>query len=341
MEISMFLGSNSYGGFYSLYEDYLAAAEPEKVWILKGGAGCGKSAFLRRVAQKAETAGYPVHRILCSGDPGSLDGIRIPDLKAILFDGTSPHVLEPPLVGQKGFYVDLSRCYGDQVPDLSTFDAAYKEHYRRAYLWLAAAGNAAKTVTLPPEAAARIQKRALSFAGREVKKSGRGPGRAIRILTDAFTCQGPLSLTQTRSALCPRLVSLVSAAGAADCFLRPLAETALRRGWDVILCPDPLEPTQLRHVLIPELGLGAVSGSGGRRLHLDKSVYAAMDGPTRALCRESAAMERSLLALAQKELQLAKEYHDRLEEQVNSQVDFGKVTRLADRLAARLLASRH
>ena len=340
MDISIFLGSNSYGGFYSLYEDYLAATKPEKVWILKGGAGCGKSGFLRRVAQKMEDAGLSVHRILCSGDPESLDGIRIPQLGAALFDGTSPHVLEPPLVGQKGFYVDLSRFYGDDVPDLSLYDAAYKEHYRRAYLWLGAAGQAEETVALPPEAAERIRKRALSFAGREVKKSGRREGRALTVFTDAFTWQGQLSLSDTRSALCPRLVSLLSMGGAADCFLRPLAESALRRGWDVILCPDPLKPGRLCHVLIPELGLGVVSGPGGRKLHLDKTVYAAMDSQGRESCRESAALQRSLLASARKELLLAKHYHDRLEAQVNSQVDFDGVGALADTLAQRLLSGR-
>lgn len=338
MDISMFLGSNSYGGFYSLYEEYLAATNPEKVWILKGGAGCGKSGFLRRVAQRMEQEGLEVYRILCSGDPDSLDGIRIPALNAALFDGTSPHVLEPPLVGQKGFYVDLSRFYRGEVPDLSPDTAACSEHYRRAYLWLQAAGQAEETLRVPPEAAERIRARALSFAGREIKKSGKGPGRALRVFTDAFTCQGRVSLDETRAALCPRLVSLLTVGDAADCFLRPLADFALRRGWDVILCPDPLLPRRLSHVLIPGLGLGVVSGPGGRRLHLDKTVYAAMDTPERESCREAAALQRSLLTAARKELLLARECHDSLEQLVNSQVDFTGVSRVAAELAETLLA---
>ena len=141
-DLTFFLGANTCRGFCSLYQSYLEAYPQERVWILKGGAGCGKSGFMRRVAAVAAEAGFTVHRILCSGDPSSLDGIHVPELHALLFDGTAPHVLEPPLVGDRGFYLDLSQFYRPGVPDLQEREAAYREHYRRAYQWLSAAGSA-------------------------------------------------------------------------------------------------------------------------------------------------------------------------------------------------------
>ena len=48
-----FLGANSAEGFYSLY-DQLLDAGLDDLLILKGGPGCGKSTFMRRIAEALE-----------------------------------------------------------------------------------------------------------------------------------------------------------------------------------------------------------------------------------------------------------------------------------------------
>ena len=73
-----FLGANSGEGFVSLYEHWIDQAAAQAFYVLKGGAGCGKSTLMRRVAQALEDEGYYVEYILCSGDPDSLDGVSIP-----------------------------------------------------------------------------------------------------------------------------------------------------------------------------------------------------------------------------------------------------------------------
>lgn len=90
-QIQYFLGANSPTGFYSLYDQLIDREAAGGLYILKGGAGCGKSSFMRRVARHAEAAGYTAEYILCSGDPDSLDGVVFPELKTALVDGTAPH----------------------------------------------------------------------------------------------------------------------------------------------------------------------------------------------------------------------------------------------------------
>ena len=63
--------------------------------ILKGGPGCGKSTFMRRVGAAMERAGERVVYINCSGDPDSLDGAIFLDRNAAIVDGTSPHGTAP------------------------------------------------------------------------------------------------------------------------------------------------------------------------------------------------------------------------------------------------------
>ena len=90
--IRYFLGANSPTGFYSLYDQLIDPAVAEDIFILKGGAGCGKSSLMRRVGKAMEDKGLPVEYIQCSGDPDSLDAIVIPALKTAIVDGTAPHV---------------------------------------------------------------------------------------------------------------------------------------------------------------------------------------------------------------------------------------------------------
>lgn len=93
--IQYFLGANSPTGFYSLYDQLLPPEQARAIYILKGGPGCGKSTLMRRVAAQAGEAGLAVERILCSGDPGSLDAVVIPELGVALVDGTAPHGAVP------------------------------------------------------------------------------------------------------------------------------------------------------------------------------------------------------------------------------------------------------
>lgn len=70
LNLQYFLGANSPGGFYSLYHELLPTEQAKAIYILKGGAGCGKSSLMRRVARHAEAVGLDTVSILCSGDPG-------------------------------------------------------------------------------------------------------------------------------------------------------------------------------------------------------------------------------------------------------------------------------
>lgn len=336
-DIFCFLGANTVHGFYSLYDSYISAKQPARLFILKGGAGCGKSGFLRRVAEAAKKQGLDTEYILCSGDPDSLDGVYVPARGLLLFDGTAPHILEPPQVGHLGFYLDLSRFYRPGVPPLRALEQRYKEHYRRAYLYLAAAGSVSAVVSVPDEVKASIRQRARSLITRELRQKGHERGEEMKWFSDAFSCLGSISLTETRASLCPRLITLTGGADAADVFLREALETALMRGYDVISNPSPLNPDILSHVLIPAAGLGFTVGSGTRKLHLDKQLRTADFAEWQSVRREAAAQQDSLLRKAQQALRLAKLSHDRLEAAVNPYIDFDGVSALAEDFIAREL----
>lgn len=92
---TFFLGTNAPGAFLSHFQALLEPRTARKLYILKGGPGCGKSTLMRRFGQSFAKAGHPVVQIPCSSDPNSLDAVLIPDLGIAIADGTAPHAMAP------------------------------------------------------------------------------------------------------------------------------------------------------------------------------------------------------------------------------------------------------
>ena len=352
-ELTYFLGANTPRGFYSLYDGFTDTAAGDFLWVLKGGPGCGKSSFMRRIGQAAAEAGLDVEYIVCSGDPQSLDGVYIPALRTAYADGTAPHVLEPPFPGAGGAYLDLSRFYDTaamrgKLGEISAVSRSYKAKYAEAYSLLAtlpAAQTASAAALLLPEDREAAVRRAESAARRILPpRRGREGKQTLRFL-GAFCCAGSLFRADTAEALCGRIYLLDRELGLSDDYLRALAESAKKRGWDAVCCPDPLEPEKLEAVLLPEAGFGCVAAppeaewksAVTRRVRLDALPDAERLREARPRLRECKKLRGRLLAQASAELAAAKALHDELEALCNPFVDFSGVYREAEAHIKRLL----
>jgi hypothetical protein len=87
----VFPGANTGRGFWSFF-DYLIPEDAERIFVIKGGPGVGKSTFMRRIAEKITDLGFDVEYHCCAADPNSLDGVVIPAFNIGLLDGTAPQV---------------------------------------------------------------------------------------------------------------------------------------------------------------------------------------------------------------------------------------------------------
>ena len=90
-----FAGANSGDGFQNLFSEIVDLEGTYDLMVLKGGPGVGKNTFMREIGRTMEDAGTPVEYLWCSGDPDSLDGVVLPELRCAVVDGTSPHGTAP------------------------------------------------------------------------------------------------------------------------------------------------------------------------------------------------------------------------------------------------------
>lgn len=350
-QIQYFLGGNTPTGFYSLYDQLSDLHKISSLYILKGGAGCGKSTLMRRIARHGEAAGFQAEQILCSGDPDSLDGVVFPALSAALVDGTAPHVMEARYAGAAERYVDLSRFYDRKAlirlrDDIVASTAAYKERRREAYRRLEAAGQLIRDRTesvCTDKVRAMLDKRARGIIRRELKSRG-GKGSVSRQFLTALTHRGAVALWDTVQTQADRVYRMTDSSGMAHHLLTPIANAATDGGWDTVICPDPMDPRRTAHLLIPELRLAFVTNSPlfpfpektYRHLRLDAMADRELSPVLRSRLRLSGRITDALLEDAVAALAAAKEEHDRLEELYNPHVDFDGVCRQADELAREL-----
>ena len=348
----IFLGANSGEGFYSLY-DQLLGERFDDLLILKGGAGCGKSSFMRMVAEEASRRKIDTIYVNCSGDPESLDGVLFPALKKGIVDGTAPHVLEPCYTGANERYVNLMRFYdlaavknarGELVCRADACHTAYAEAYHvlRAVAALSLERRARVYAAVDFE---KLSRRFDGILRRELRGAGARRGRVDFAFLGGVTHMGELCRFDTVEALCPRVYKLSDSWGLASAQLERVCAAAAEAGCGVLACRDPDRPRELRHVLIPERGLAFVTsdarvpypGEAYRRLRLDAMADAALTHRERAELRLSGRLERALRAEAVEALRRAKQEHDALEKAYHPYVDFDGVSAFAREEAASIL----
>lgn len=351
--LHFFLGANSAGGFYSLY-DALLGGRYDDLMILKGGPGCGKSTFMRRLAAAEEARGGRVVYIHCSGDPESLDGAVFPDRRAAVVDGTPPHALEPTYALACERCVDLTRdcdiaAAKERRAEIIALTDRYRACYGEAYRALRAAIAAAeerRAILAPQLDGERLRRRVAGILARELRAAGESEGRVERAFLGGVTHCGDICRFDSVSALCPRIYALCDSAGLGAELLAQVSEGAYARGYDALVCPDPEQPQRAQHVLIPGAGVAFVTANarlgdpGGthRRLRLDAMAEEGLARGTKARLRFLRRIEDALREEAVAALGRAKAAHDELEACYHPCVDFAAVTALADEEIARMAA---
>lgn len=86
MQKEYFAAINSVHGFVSFFDSIFAGRD--RLYIIKGGPGTGKSTLMRKIAAEAEKNGMD-SELISVPRSFSLDGVIIPSLVTAIVDGNS------------------------------------------------------------------------------------------------------------------------------------------------------------------------------------------------------------------------------------------------------------
>lgn len=352
---NMFPGGNTSRGFFSYYDYIINTEEANRIFILKGGPGVGKSTFMRKISDEMTERGYDTELMHCSSDNDSLDGVVIPQIKVALMDGTAPHVIDPGNPGiideiiNLGDYWDESsmRKNREKALEIKTEIAGF---FQAAYGYLKAASHIYQN-------SAAIYKSAIncdlcSAAAEELAGNlfggimpARQSGRQRCLFASAITPGGLKNFIDELMAT--NGVYLLAGFPGADteAILENVKEAALVRGFSTEAYYCAFNPGKLEHLVIP--GLNAAFSTVNKYHKTDACAIRTLDF-TKMLderlvekCRQELDYNRflfdELLNKAVDMIHNAKMLHDELEALYVPYMDFEAVQRKWEEIMERIL----
>jgi hypothetical protein len=351
----IFPGGNTAYGFYSFYGEILRQEDAERIIVLKGGPGVGKSTFLKRIGEAALQKGLDTEFLHCSSDNNSLDGIHIPGLKTAVIDGTAPHVVDPKTpaavdeILNFGDFWDAAGIRKSKAAILS-LTGSISACFARAYRYLKAARAVAEDSEAIYGSAADTQGMA-QLAGEVTSELFRDedfsekPGRTRKLFLSAITPNGLLHYIDD-SIVGHTVYAIKGALGLKACgLLEKIRTEASLRGYDTEAFYCALDPAMPEHLIIPakKTAFITVNEYHTPRLEvwqiadlasfLDKAEQKKREGDLAA----NRALFNKLLDEAVVTIGRAKEMHDELETYYKPHIDFAAVDRCLQKTLKSLL----
>lgn len=261
IELNYYGGGNTGKGFVQFFESNFQ--DLDRLFILKGGPGTGKSTLIRAVGNEFKNRGFNLEWIHCSADVGSLDGVIIPALKAGIVDGTKPHVIEPQIAGAVDEYVNLGVAWDrkklvprkEEIIDIQT---KIEEAYKRAYQSLGEAlrrHDDLENIYIPHidfRKAEELTHRLITNLFQEESKQGKSVAK--HRFMGATTPDGPRDFLENLTENVSKRYFIKGRAGSGkSTLLRKILKQALTLGYDTEIYHCGFDPDSLDMIIVREL----------------------------------------------------------------------------------------
>ena len=250
---TFFASANGFDGFVSYFGKIFDPYEYERIFILKGGPGTGKSTFLKTVVKAFENKDdASISVILCSSDPKSLDGVIIESKgrKIALLDGTAPHTTDPILPGAVEKMINLGEFWNETLLKNNTeiinnLSISKNNHYKNAYDYLSVAKRCDNIVFECVKACFNIKETEILngiFSGENAPKSN-----IKTMILNAFCKQGFFELTPSYYDF-NKAIQIVGVYGSEYLFMDKILEFGERYSENIIISPSPLDQSKIDSV---------------------------------------------------------------------------------------------
>lgn len=280
-----YAGGNTAKGFYSLYDSVLEGLE--RLYILKGGPGTGKSSLMKHVGQLMEEKGLDVEYLHCASDNNSIDGVILPKQKLGIVDGTAPHVIEPKAPGVIEEYVNLGVAWNSEKLSenkevILTLNQAISEKFNQAYETFAASLRAHDDIeeiyisNMDFSKANQLTEQLISlFYGEELLN--KKPRIQHRFL-GAATPNGAVDFIQNLTEDIEKRYFIKGRAGSGkSTMLKKIVAAGEERGFDVEVYHCGFDPNSLDMVILREKGIAIFDSTAPHEYFPDRDSDEVVD----------------------------------------------------------------
>lgn len=324
-----FAGMNTGHGFVGIYDELINENLLNRVYIIKGSAGSGKSTLMRKIADAAEGTGHTVDRYFCSSDPDSLDCILIEKKLAVL-DGTSPHSREMAYPGAVSQIIDLTK-FGDadmltrRKSEIIKASIRKREAFDTVYSLLGNAEMLQKERASAVESVINIEK-ADRYILRLIRPLGKPDNKSLRskYILRSIGMKGRVRL-DTLEKHADTVYAVSDVFGSAYTFMNRLCEHLLKNGHSIVTSPDVVSPSSICDVYLPDYSVLftlEASDRADRTINMSRFVDRERLNSVKGLVKLSVKCSRALIDEAVESLKEASEHHFTLERIYGEAMDF-------------------
>ena len=252
-----FVGMNSGNGFIGSYSDVINEDLLERLYIIKGAPGTGKSTFMKMISSSAAMMDIPVKRFVCSSDISSIDAVILNNKIAVI-DGTLPHAYEMKYPGSVSEIIDVTRFWDTEA--LASDSEEIKYHTKRkSSFYNEAYNNLSAYNLLQNERYRKISKvidkdKISGMAERLIKSFGRSKSCGInenKILCSIGMAGRYRLDTLDRDA--KRIITVADINGSAYIFMDMIDRYLSHSEWSYTTSRDPINPGLLCDIYIEEI----------------------------------------------------------------------------------------
>ena len=296
-----FASSNSSRGFQSYFDSIYNSEDLIKIYIIKGGAGTGKSSLINSVGERFEK-NSDCEYFLCSSDTSSYDGLII-DNKFAIIDGTSPHSVEAKYPGAVEVIVDNGRGilksmekHKEEILKISKRKTAL---YKSAYAYLNSAGELKKEYCKMLSEHYHIEKLESAvnrFFRQNIKRKAKY-NQKLRLIR-GITPEGIFD-TGSFEMLSERKCVIINGEGFSSIIFDLFLKFAKEHNLETIISYDPLIPYTVNGLYFPEEKLCVTEYSSKIHGEIDYDKYKVFNAD-RFINKDMLSMNRSKLRFSLK-----------------------------------------
>lgn len=349
-----FAGGNTPEGFYSFFH-YLPY-QAEKVFILKGGPGTGKSTFMKNIAADLMKIDLDVEFHWCASDNNSLDGLLIPELKIAFFDGTTPHLIDPVFPGVVEEIINLDEFLDKESlknnkNTIIHLTKSVRKHFQEAYSFLKAAKivyHHWKKYYQSSQDMEKYHQLVHNLIKDNIKKGNFKPGQERHLFGSAITPAGPVNFLENLSEECNKRILIKGSPGTGKSkLIESFCQEAAKYGYFILYLHCPLEPEQLDGAIIPELDTALLVGTPPHHLEGIKTTDTTINlGETIDLnyikqfngeILDAERIYEDLMKRVYYFLKKARTLYNELESYYSNALNFAKIDKLREELTKKIL----
>ncbi|MTI59792.1 MAG: hypothetical protein FH762_07345 [Firmicutes bacterium] len=352
---NFFPGGNTSKGFYSYYK-YLPY-KTDKVFIIKGGPGTGKSTLMKKIGQQINKQGYDLELHWCSSDNNSLDGIVIQELGIAFLDGTSPHMIDPVNPGAVEEIINLGEFWDSNFlrthsEEIIKTNNRIKQKFKQVYNYLKAGGIIFNDWSNYYKEALDINKTNQVF--KDIMEDLPCPDSLLiykpgrHLFASAITPAGIINYLDniTENIDTRYIISSEPGCGKGG-LLKKIADHYSKHNYFVLYLYSPLKPENPEAVVIPKISRALIASNPlnqplkNRQNDIKISMLNCLKQDVLKLYQQEINDGKKLftdiIGKAVTNLKQAKSHHDEIEKYYISAMDFSKTEELRKKLIQQVL----